>query len=194
MLFDHCGESLADQLSLAAECVDAGGVIAYPTESCYGLGCHPGNALAIQHILSIKQRNADQGLILVASEISQLEPYVDFSVLSKAQRARIEQSWPGPISWLIPVKPGCEPLLHGCHQTLAVRVPAFNLIQKICDEARSALVSTSANHHGRTALTTADAVREQLADKIDFMVDAPIQGLDRPSRIIDARTQQVLRT
>jgi len=191
---NHQAKSIAVQITEAADCVNAGGVVAYPTESCFGLGCHPGNRHAIQHILDIKQRGADQGLILVAAETEQLEIYVDFSVLTETQCVRIEQSWPGPVSWLIPARPGCEPLLRGRHQTLAVRVSAFDLIQKLCRRANTALVSTSANRHAQAALTTANAVREQLGDEIAYIIDAPVQGLARPSRIIDATTQHLIRT
>lgn len=191
---NHCEYDIARQLGEAAKCVEQGGVIAYPTEHCFGLGCDPADRGALQRILDIKQRKADQGLILVANSIEQLSPYVDFAMLSEDQRTRIEASWPGFVSWLIPARDGCEPLLCGSHRTQAVRVSAFELIQDLCQQANSALVSTSANRHAQPALTSANAVAEQMGCEIDYIVNAPVQGLARPSRIIDALTKQPIRS
>ena len=186
-------EGLAQQIRIATRCVLAGGVIAYPTESCFGLGCDPGNEAAIKSLLKIKQRSAQQGLILVAAEAQQLDSYVLWDRLNAVQRAKVNSTWPGPVSWLIPASASCSPLLRGMHRSLAVRVPAFKLVRDLCRSSQMPLVSSSANRHGEPMLTTAAEVGTQLGGEIDYIIDQPVQGQSQPSQIIDAMTQKILR-
>jgi len=181
------------QLQHAADCIRDGGILAYAAESCFGLGCDPFNVEALERLLKIKQRSADQGLIVVAAQCEQLQGLVQWSALSETQQARVEASWPGPVSWLIPAHPDCPEMLRGQHSTLAVRVPAYKLVRDLCRQARMALVSSSANRHDQPALTTAAEVEHSMGAELDFILDAPIQGRAQPSRIVDAMTQQILR-
>jgi L-threonylcarbamoyladenylate synthase len=133
------------------------------------------------------------GFILVSDYIERLKPYINWYSLNKLQRDKIEASWPGPVSWLIPVSDKTGSDLCGENDTLAVRVSAFESIRVLCSDAQSALVSTSANLQGKMPITTAAGVAQVFGDKIDYIIDSPIQGLQKPSRIIDARTQQIIR-
>jgi L-threonylcarbamoyladenylate synthase len=168
-------------------------VIAYPTEACFGLGCAPQFKNAIERLRALKTRPAGMGFILVSDNIERLKPYIDWSSLKKLQRGKIEASWPGPVSWLIPVSDQTGPDLCGENDTLAVRVSAFESIRVLCSGAQSALVSTSANLQGKMPIMTAAGVAQVFGDKIDYIIDSPVQGLEKPSRIIDARTQQIIR-
>ncbi len=188
---DH--HTAGEKLARACECVLDGGVIAYPTESCFGLGCNPQNENAIERILRIKQRDAAQGLILVGADSSQFDPYLQWQALSDTQRQQLEASWPGPVSWLIPAQASCSGLLRGKHSTLAVRVSAYQPVQALCRLAQMPLVSTSANRHGQAAYINAEAVATQMCAEIDYIIDLPVQGLSSPSRIIDAVTHKTLR-
>ncbi len=85
-------------LGKAAQIIRRGGLVAYPTESCYGIGCDPLNARAVRRLLSLKQRPGHKGLILIASNTRQLQPYV--SVIDK----KVLVTWPGPVTWLLPSK------------------------------------------------------------------------------------------
>ena len=84
------------------DALNAGGVIAYPTEAVYGLGCDPDNEAAVLALLSIKQRPVEKGLILVAANYSQLLPYVDDKAIPLEKRYQIFSSWPGHVSWVLP--------------------------------------------------------------------------------------------
>jgi L-threonylcarbamoyladenylate synthase len=106
-----------------------GGIIAYPCEGLYGVGCDPLDQAAVMKILKLKQRHISKGLILVASHTDQLVSFVDAYWLEKKE---LQQTWAGPVTWLCPAKKTVPPWLTGKHSTLAVRVSAHPIIQKIC--------------------------------------------------------------
>jgi len=91
-----------NSLDNAVGTLNDGGVIAYPTEFCFGLGCDPRDARALKKLLDIKQRKAEQGVILIAGALDQVEHYAEFASLPNA--AEIKASWPGPNTWLLPAK------------------------------------------------------------------------------------------
>ena len=177
----------------AAAVVHQGGVLAYPAEACFGLGCAPDNLEGIERIREMKERLPEQGFILVADTLERLMPYLRWDALDQDQQAAVTASWPGPVTWLIPASERAGPALTGAHDTLAVRVSAFDAIRQLCAASELPLVSTSANRRGQAPLNSATEVAAVFPEEIDYIIDLPIQGLDNPSRIIDARTQQTLR-
>jgi len=94
---------LSDKIKQAVVALNAGGVIAYPTEYCFGLGCDPKNEQAIRRLLKIKQRQPEQGVILIASSVEQLDEYVDLK--SSLMVDDVLASWPGPNTWILPARP-----------------------------------------------------------------------------------------
>lgn len=135
-----------------------GGLIAYPTESCYGLGCDPANRRAVQRILKLKQRPQHKGLILIASHYRQVARYLQ--PLAPAEQDRMVNDEAQAVTYLMPVLPSCPRWLRGKHATLAVRITAFPQARDLCRNAGSALVSTSANRSGlRPAKTYAECQR-----------------------------------
>jgi len=178
-------------LQKAVNVLKQGGVIAYPTEYCFGLGCDPLNTKAIQRILAIKRRQANQGLILIAADIPQLEFYVNLS--SAACYEDIIQSWPGPYTWTIEAKQGVSEWVRGMHESVAVRVPNHMESHELCRQFGDAIVSTSANRHGESELMTTQQVRNVLGDEVDHVVDAMVGGAVRPSQIRDGNTGERFR-
>lgn len=174
----------------AARIVVAGGVVAYPTEAVYGLGCDPFCHDAVARILAIKQRSWRKGLILIAAGVDQLEPLVE---LPEDMRARILATWPGPVTWTLPACPGVPDWLTGGRPTLAVRVTAHPLAGALCRQVGAALVSTSANRAARPPLTSPLRVRRLLGSSIDYVLAGPLGGLASPTTIRDGRTGRVLR-
>jgi L-threonylcarbamoyladenylate synthase len=135
-----------------------GGLIAYPTESCYGLGCDPDNRRAVQRILKLKQRPQRKGLILIASDYRQVARYLQ--LLTPAEQSGMGNSEAQAVTYLMPVKPSCPRWLRGEHDTLAVRLTAHPFARNLCRVANSALVSTSANRSGmRPAKTFTECLR-----------------------------------
>lgn len=135
-----------------------GGLIAYPTESCYGLGCDPDNRKAVQRILKLKQRPQRKGLILIASHFHQVARYLQ--PLTRAEQARLHNDAGRAVTWLLPTHPSAPRWLRGAHDTLAVRLTAHPFARQLCRSLDSALVSTSANRSGqRPAKTYAECKR-----------------------------------
>jgi L-threonylcarbamoyladenylate synthase len=182
---------LKDPVGKAARIIRQGGVIAYPTEAVYGLGCDPLNADAVQRILTIKQRHEGKGLILIASELAQLEPFL--SPLSNVIQSRLLQSWPGPTTWLVPARSEVPILLRGQHSTIAVRVTAHTSASNLCRCAEMAIVSTSANRAGQAPCRSAEQIKSIFGSQIDFILDAPLGHSRKPSEIRDAISNQIIR-
>ena len=182
---------LTPEIDPVAQAVREGGVIAYPTEAVFGLGCRPDASEAIERILEIKGRPAAKGMIVVTDTLERLGDWL--APLPDPHRPAIEASWPGPTTWLLPVTAECPPLLRGDHDNLAVRVTAHPASRALCAAAGSALVSTSANRAGAAPCRTWDCVASQLGAGIDAILQAECGGRDAPSAIRDARTGAWLR-
>lgn len=179
------------RIDQAARIVVAGGVIAYPTEAVYGIGCLPDDDEALARVIAIKQRDARKGLIVVAAEIAQLEPLARLPGGAAGQAIAV--SWPGPVTWIVPAAPGLSPLLTGGRDSIAVRVSDHPVVRQLCQRSGSALVSTSANLSGRQAARSALAARRRLGALVDFVLGGPLGHLDRPTEIRDAASGAILR-
>lgn len=169
----------------------AGGIVAYPTEAVYGLGCDPWNAEAVMRVLDLKRRGAEKGVILIAAAFPQLRPFVE--ELDEGLRQRVEARWPGPTTWLLPARKHVPFWLTGGRKTLAVRVTAHPQAAKLCQVYGGALVSTSANVAGRAPARSALGVRRRFGESVDYVLVGSVGGDLRPTEIRDARSGQVIR-
>ena len=167
-----------------------GGVIAYATESCFGLGCDPQNRSAAKKILKLKRRTQDKGLILIASSFQQLQPYI--APLNEEQRLKTAATWPGPHTWLLPVSKRCPRWLRGKHDTLAVRVTAHTDAAMLCCVLGFALVSTSANRSGGKAARTAKECCRLFGNRIRVL-RGRVGKRRKPSTIQDLATGRIIR-
>jgi L-threonylcarbamoyladenylate synthase len=157
-----------------------GGLIAYPTESCYGLGCDPRNRNAVRHLLKLKRRPQRKGLILIASHYRQVSRYLQ--ALTLEEQAKLQHDGARAITYLMPAKPSCPRWLRGSHDTLAVRLTAHPFAKQFCRSVSSALVSTSANFGGqRPAKTYAECLR--LFGKKVWVLPGRVGKRKRPSTI-----------
>lgn len=170
-----------------------GGVIAYPTEAVFGLGCDPDNNTAIEKLLQLKQRNKNKGLILIAGNYSQLLPYVDDKAIPQHKRFNVLSRWPGAITQVLPAKTGLSELLTGEFDTIAVRVTEHPFVKAFCQAINKPIISTSANLAGLAAATTWQQVAEQFDHQLDYIVKQPTLGLTKPSQIIDGLSGDILR-
>lgn len=184
---------MADDANIerAAQCLQTGGIVAYPTEAVYGLGCDPLNPAAFARLLALKQRPDAKGVILIAAEEAQLSPYL--AALPEVMLQRLRQSWPGPVTWIVPAAATVPSWLTGNRDTIAVRVTAHPLAAALCRAFGGALVSTSANRSGEAPARSAAAVQQQFGEQLDTILDGPLGGLERPTRICDARTGAIIR-
>lgn len=178
-------------LKQAARVIFSGGVVAYPTEAVYGLGCDPEDFAAVKSILLMKRRSMQKGLILVAADITQLDTYVDYP--STMIRNRVQQSWPGPTTWVLPATKAVPPWIKGSHTTVAVRVSAHPLVKSLCKMV-GVLVSTSANPSHFSPAKTAFRVMNYFGGSLDYILYGKVSTQARPTVIKDALTDIELRS
>jgi len=178
------------KIRTAIQQVNQGEVIAYPTEAVYGLGCNPLNEEAVFKLLALKKRSVDKGLILIASSIEQLDPYLQ---LTEEIVTRVQASWPGPVTWIIPVQPWVPNWLTGEHNALAVRVTNHPITRLLCEENEGPLVSTSANTNTKPAATKSWQGAKNLKADNFFLVPGEVGGLKQATAIFDVLNHQKLR-
>lgn len=181
------------ELDAAAALLHGGGVLAYPTEAVFGLGCDPHDRVAFEKIFALKQRPATQGVLLIAADFSQVERYIDFARVPAAVLAEVRASWPGPYTWIFPRSAEVPAWVAGAHAGIALRVTAHEPAAALCRAFGGALVSTSANPHGQPPARTAQTVADYFGDALDGLLDAPLGGQASPTVIRDALSGAIIR-
>lgn len=158
-----------------------GGLIAYPTESCYGFGCDPRSRNAVRRLLQLKQRPQYKGLILIAGKYSQLAPYL--KPLSSSEQNKLQCAGAQASTWLMPAKASCPRWLRGAHDALAVRITAHRGAAALCNTLNMALVSTSANRSGAKPARSYSQCR-RLFGKAVWVLPGRTGNRKRPSTIL----------
>ena len=169
------------------------GVIAYPTEGVWGLGCDPSDEAATLRLLALKQREVGKGLILIASNVTQLAPFVDMAALDDAARDAVAASWPGPNTWIVPASPDAPAWITGDHDGIAVRVSAHPVVVALCDAFGGALVSTSANIATFPSPRARAELDPRIVSGVDAIAPGETGGLLQATPIRDARDGRSLR-
>ena len=179
-------------LRQAVAALDAGGLIAYPTEAVWGLGCDPWDEDAVDYLLQIKARPRHKGMILVAADVEQVMPWLD--ELDESLRKRALTYWPGPNTLLVPDPKGYAPeWIRGRHDSVAIRVSDHPGVQALCRAFGGPLVSTSCNPAGGQPARYPWQVARYFRDELDAQLPGPLGRSRRPSRIIDLRSGQLIR-
>ncbi|MDT8895408.1 Sua5/YciO/YrdC/YwlC family protein [Halomonas sp. I1] len=181
----------ASSLDTAVAALREGGVIAYPTEAVWGLGCSPDDTSALARLLHLKRRDPAKGVILVAADLDQFAPWLEG--LSEDRRAVLAEPQPQPTTWLVPDNGRAVELVRGEHDQVALRVSDHPLVVELCRAFGGPLVSTSANRAGESSAMSAEAVRRIFGNELDALLDGPLGGHARPSTIRDLATGRVLR-
>ncbi|WAI03400.1 Sua5/YciO/YrdC/YwlC family protein [Buchnera aphidicola] len=167
-------------------------VIAYPTESMFGLGCDPNSEKAVKKLLYLKKRNIEKGFILVASDFNQIKMYINENNLLKKQKEKIFFHWPGPFTFLLPAHPRVPYWLTGKFNTVAVRISAHIDIIKLCNAFGKALISTSANITNMSPCMTREEVLKNFGK--DFpLLNGKIGNEKNPSQIINIINGKLIR-
>lgn len=182
--------SMNPQIQHAVQDLAAGKIIAYPTEAVFGLGCNPFDEQAVQNLLHVKHRPMEKGVILAASSIEQIEDLVRIS--GEPWEQKVKDSWPGPVTWVLPVKLAMPEWVTGGRETLAVRVSAHPVVQGLCQAFAGAIVSTSANPSGEEPARSYQEVKDYFGERF-FCIDAPLGELAQPTQIWDAQSGERLR-
>ena len=176
-------------INRAADVLLGGGVIAYPTEGVFGLGCMPDDQNAIHRLLAIKQREASKGLILIAADSSQLVGWVDEDDLPKLPAVKPGQ----PVTWIARPGPLVTPALRGVHAGIAVRLTDHPVAASLCRAAASPITSTSANLSGQPTVRNRHLLRRRFHSLVDYIVPGDCGSATGPSEIRELASGRVLR-
>lgn len=172
--------------------IHQGGVIAYPTEAVWGLGCDPYNAEAVHHLLAIKRRPMHKGLVLVAGNIAQVEGLL--AELSDEEREIVTADWPGPYTWILPDPKGLIPQwIKGKHSAVAVRVSAHSGVKSLTETYGSFIVSTSANPSEYRPARDIMRVRTYFGNELACILPGALGTLAQPTQIRDLRSNRIVR-
>jgi L-threonylcarbamoyladenylate synthase len=167
-------------------------VIAYPTESIFGLGCDPDSEKAVKQLLELKKRDINKGLILIADNYQQLLPYIDDDGLSTEQKNMMFESWPGHVTWILPKNSATPYFITGQFDTIAVRVTAHPVVKALCHQYGKPIVSTSANLSGYAPCQTSEQVQQQFGQSFPIL-QGKLGNKTTPSQIRDSRNGQIIR-
>ncbi|ARU54147.1 threonine-dependent ADP-forming ATPase of tRNA(ANN) t(6)A37 threonylcarbamoyladenosine biosynthesis complex [Oleiphilus messinensis] len=178
-------------ISKAVNTLKTGGVIAYPTEAVWGLGCNPYDKQAFQTILTLKGRPLEKGVILISGVKAHFAQLLE--PLTEAQRALVESHWPGPTTFLLPDSMGLPSWIKGRFSTVACRFTQHPLVGEVTRRFGAPIVSTSANPGGRPPARSSFQVRRYFTDQLDYILPGQTSNLQSPSQIIDLRTGKRLR-
>jgi L-threonylcarbamoyladenylate synthase len=179
-----------DLITSAAAIVSRGGVIAYPTETIYGLGVDATNEQAIRRIFEIKGRNFNNPISVIIGNHQDVYPLVR-KVTDSAQKL-MDAFWPGPLTIVFGSADGVSPLLTAKTGKIGIRLSSHNVARKIAQKTGKPLTATSANLSGAPECTDADQVIQQIGDKIDAVVDLGNTGGSIGSTIVDASAEPVV--
>jgi L-threonylcarbamoyladenylate synthase len=178
------------RIRMAAGVLQAGGIIAYPTEGVYGIGCLPHNLGAVERILAIKGRKSDAGLILIAASPALLAGWI---MPDEEEFAALTRPTSHPTTWIVTANPSVSPLLSGGRSTLAVRITAHPLAAALSEAVGGPLVSTSANRRGKPAARSGLDARLKFGSSLDGVLYGPLGGAAGPSEIRVAKGDQLIR-
>jgi L-threonylcarbamoyladenylate synthase len=182
---------MTDQIQQAAKHIKQGGVIAYPTEGVYGLGCDPSNHTACNRLRRLKSRPLSQGLIVIAAKWAHVSPWVGACDTTIIERCLA--NWPGPITWLLPASKRAPYTITGDSDKIAIRLTAHTQARQLCQALEAAITSTSANNRGEPALTTYQAVKSYYQSQLDYIIKGQTGLLQGPTPIWDALSNTPIR-
>ena len=169
------------------EVVRARGVIAYPTDTFYGLGADPRDPEAVKRIFAIKGREAGQPILLLLRDRSEVAAWA--SVVTPSAERLMERFWPGPLTLVFPAAPHVLPELTGGGGTIGLRVPGNELTRELLRNLGTALTGTSANRSGGRDPRTAEEVMREVGDRVDLVLDGGATTGDRPSTVVDVTVE-----
>jgi L-threonylcarbamoyladenylate synthase len=170
-----------------AEVIKAGGVIAYPTDTFYGLGADPRNPRAVSKVFEIKGRVADQPILLLLHDRTEVTAWT--SEITPSAERLMARFWPGPLTLVFKARPDILPALTGGTGTIGLRVPGSELTRALLGQTGKALTGTSANRSGSSSPRTLDEVMRELGNLVDLGIDGGVSDADLPSTVVDVTAE-----
>jgi len=185
----NCLPVSTDSLKQAAQILRNGGLVAFPTETVYGLGADAFNAAALAKIFEAKNRPHFDPLIIHIASLDFLENVADLSVLTEETRQKLftlaENLWPGPLSIILPKNKKIPGIATAGLETAAIRFPDHETARELISLSTGAVAAPSANPFGSLSPTRAEHVRDKLGDKIDMILDGGATRIGLESTVID---------
>jgi L-threonylcarbamoyladenylate synthase len=169
-------------IARAVETLRQGGVVAYPTDTFYGLAVDPRRDAAVERLYAVKGRDAASAIPLIAGSIEQAEAAGRFS---ERERRLARAFWPGPLTIVVAAGPDISTEILGGGTTVAVRVPAHPLARELAMAFGFCITSTSANKSGEPPSSTAADVTRGLGASIDLLIDGGSTPGGPPSTIVE---------
>ncbi len=191
MLKDRKGESpLSDDVLLEAVSVlEGGGVVAFPTETYYGLGVDPFNEKAMGRLFEIKRRDHGKPTLLLIDDVDRLTRIA--AGVPRIYTPLIEQYWPGPLTLIFPARAGLPALLTGATGGVGVRISSHPIARALCRRWGGPLPATSANISGASPAGSASAVRRIFGDDVDYIIDGGRTPAGKCSTIVGIRDEKL---
>ncbi len=180
------------QLRQAVGTLRAGGIIAYPTETVFGLGCDPLNPDAIKYLLALKRRPIKKGLILIGAQLEHLLPYID--VVDAELLDKLKTTTLRPTTWVVPAHKHTPAWLTGQHDSIAVRLTSHPIAGELCTLFGGAIVSTSANPAGHPPARSSLSVNRYFHGQLDYLLHSASKLDNKPSQIRDLLSDKVFRS
>jgi len=180
---------LSTEIETAVAILREGGLVAFPTETVYGLGADATNPRALIKIFQVKQRPQDHPLIVHMADSPQLSSWAE--VTPKAL-CLAKAFWPGPLTLILPKAPGVSDLITGGQTTVGVRVPRHPVAHALLMAFGGGVAAPSANRFGRISPTTAAAVREELGNAVDQVLEGGQCAVGVESTIVDLTGEQAV--
>lgn len=183
--------NLTTSVSDLADVLRQGGVIAYPTEAVWGLGCDPFNEQAVRRILELKSRPVEKGLILVAGKASHLQAWCN--TLDDKAATRLGSETEIPTSWVVPDNSIAPSWIRGEHESVAIRLSRHRAVQELCNAFGRVIVSTSANPSGKPPATSIKEVESYFGHSLEAIFNAPLGSAKQPSQVKDLLSNTLFR-
>jgi L-threonylcarbamoyladenylate synthase len=172
-----------DQIARAVDVLRRGGLVAFPTETVYGLGADAANPDAVRRLFAVKGRPADHPVIVHLADAAQLDEWS--SSVPPAARALADAFWPGPLTVIVPRSARVPDAVTGGRDTVGLRVPGQALAHALLSKFGGGIAAPSANRFGRVSPTTAADVRADLGDDVDLVLDGGPCRVGVESTIVD---------
>ena len=173
----------------AAQQIKHGGVIAYPTDTIYGLGCDPYNIFAIENLNLIKQRPQNKQFILLAGHFDQIKP---LTTITRAQKSQIEKA-SEPTSWVVEASGAAPMWLTNKDNTLTIRICQNDIVKKLCATLGHALISTSANISSKQPAKNNLEIRRYFGNMLNHVLASNKKLTAKPSKIIRLCDNHIIR-
>lgn len=157
------------QIKKAVRLLKEGGLIAFPTETYYGLGVDPFNKEALQRLFKVKRRDVDKAVLVLVADQSQVERFA-YSIPADFNKL-MASFWPGPLTLVFPARSNVPELLTGGTETVGIRQSPNSIAIKLVQEFAGPITATSANRSGATPATTAAEVDENFGSEVDLIID-----------------------